>query len=65
VIQNEDYVKTIKSSSYAKVCDKFVKIEVMVPQIVERVFEVDRFIEKVDIDAKVELSKRERAELKR
>jgi len=37
----------------------------MVPQIVERIFEVDRFIEKVDIDAKVELSKRERAELKR
>jgi len=37
----------------------------MVPQIVEKVFEVDRYIEKVDVDAKLELSKKERRELKR
>lgn len=46
-------------------CDKFVRIEVMVPQIVEKIFEVDRYIEKVDVDAKLELSKKERRELKR
>jgi len=37
----------------------------MVPQIVEKIFEVDRYIEKVDVDAKLELSKKERRELKR
>jgi len=37
----------------------------MIPQIIEKVFEVDRYIEKVDVDAKLELSKKERRELKR
>jgi len=65
VIQNEEHVKLIKTNNFSKVCDKIVKIEVMVPQIVERIFEVDRFIEKVDIDAKLELSKREKKEIER
>jgi hypothetical protein len=40
-------------------------VEVLVPTIIERPIEVVRYVEKVDIDAKVELSKKERTELKR
>jgi hypothetical protein len=40
-------------------------VEVMVPTIVEKIYEVDRYIERPSLDAKLELTKRERAELKR
>jgi len=42
-----------------------VRVEVLVPTITEKEVIVTKYVEKVDIDAKVELSKKERQELKR
>ena len=63
VIQNQEFVTQIKSNSYQKICDKFVRVEVLVPTIIEKPIEIIRYVEKVDVDAKVELSKKERTEL--
>lgn len=48
-----------------KVVEKAIRVEVMVPTIVEKIYEVDRYIERPSLAAKLELTKRERAELKR
>ena len=37
----------------------------MVPTVVEKIYEVDRYIERPSLEAKLELTKKERAELKR
>lgn len=65
IIKNEEMLTQIKNSSYQKICDKFVRVEVLVPTIVEKPIEIVKYVEKVDLDSKVELSKKERLELKR
>lgn len=65
LIKNEECLVQIKNSSYQKLCDKFVRVEVLVPTIIEKEVVVTKYVEKVDISAKVELSKKERTELKR
>lgn len=42
-----------------------MRVEVHIPTIIEKEIVVTKYVEKVDIDAKVELSKKERQELKR
>ena len=61
----EELKKQIETKQYVKVVEKAIRVEVMVPTVVERIFEVDRYIERPCIDAKIELSKKERADIKR
>ena len=62
VIQNEEVLTQVKSGKQ-NICDKFVKVEVMVPQIVEKIYQVEKYIETVNVEGKLELSKKERREL--
>lgn len=61
----EEQKRLLESKQFVKVVEKAIRVEVMVPTIVEKIYEVDRYIERPSLDAKLELTKRERAELKR
>jgi hypothetical protein len=61
----EEQKKLLESKQFVKVVEKAIRVEVMVPTIVEKIYEVDRYIERPSLAAKLELTKRERAELKK
>jgi hypothetical protein len=61
----EEQKRLLESKQFVKVVEKAIRVEVMVPTVVEKIYEVDRYIERPSLEAKLELTKKERAELKR
>ena len=51
--------------SGAKVVDKFVRVERIVPEILERVIQVEVIVEKENLDAKMQLTEAEKARLRK
>jgi hypothetical protein len=62
--QNTELTRTIDLKRFEKVIEKSIRVEILVPEIKETIVEVDRYIERPSVDAKLELSKKERAEIK-
>jgi len=51
--------------SSVKVVDKFVRVERIVPEILERVIQVEVIVEKDNLDAKMQLTEAEKARLRK
>lgn len=63
LLKNTELIAAQGSS--VKVVDKFVRMERIVPEIIERVVQVETIVEKESIDAKIQLTETEKALLRK
>lgn len=63
LLKNTELIAAQGSS--VKVVDKFVRMERIVPEIIERIVQVETIVEKESIDAKIQLTETEKALLRK
>ena len=63
--KNNELVSSQGQNSQIKVVDKFVRIERIVPQIIEKVVKIEKIVEKESLETRNKLMEEERAILKK
>ena len=63
VKKNNEFISTHNSST--KIVDRNIRIERIVPQIIEKIVEVERVVEVTNEKAKIELTEKEKEALKK
>jgi hypothetical protein len=65
IISEKNSVLVSSKTESVKIIKEQIKVYVPTLKMVERVLEIDKYMEKVDVDAKVELSEKERTALRK